>query len=436
MQRMDWVQGLFSADIDEALRAVEALETQGGSQAVSALMQRVADAPTPLALAIINTLIELKDARAIPALVSCIRSPSEDVRGEALYGIIALSQQRSAVLPDELIKSGNPMQPSRALTQIVYPEDLEAVALLHGLLNDPDPEMRIAAAHGLGSMGALNAVLKLSEIALQDEDDDVQTSASYALGQLVDHGSAEALLTLQKVAATSKSTEALIAAIRTLSAYRPDQHHEYFYKCLTHPDDRLRQLGVIGLGRSESPESAATLLRMLNDASPHVKRLAVHALGQLGAQASVATLIRSGRKAPSELRTAIANTLGEFSKEHVGAELKAASKDSDPAVRQISVYLAGKLGYSALFETLLNDPDESVRKQATLGLSDLHLGGYATVRDALLGALQDRSWKVRVASIESIRRIGDDALIAHLRTLREDPNHVVQQAIRRTLSTF
>ena len=56
-----------------------------------------------------------------------------------------------------------------------------AVGLLHGLL--VDPEMRIAAAHGLGSMGAVNAKLWTKNTCLKDPDEDVQNAVTYALGQ-------------------------------------------------------------------------------------------------------------------------------------------------------------------------------------------------------------------------------------------------------------
>ena len=156
------------------------------------LMNRVSKAPTELALVIINTLIDLGDPRAIPALVSCLRSDKEAVRGEALHGVIALSEQRASALPHDLLQDADPQNPSRALTQIIFPADLEALKVLDAHLHDQDPELRIAAAYGLGAMGAKSAAGSLRLLAINDVDEDVRTAASYALGQLVEAGSIEA----------------------------------------------------------------------------------------------------------------------------------------------------------------------------------------------------------------------------------------------------
>ena len=85
---------------------------------------------------------------------------------------------------------------------------------------------------------------------------------------------------------------------------------------------------------------------------------------------------------------------------------------------------------------LLSDGDESVRKQATLGLSDLHKFDPEGVLEAACRALTDPSWKVRVAAVESLGRIGDRRAVGVLERARDDDNHVVKQAIRRTLTKF
>ena len=98
--------------------------------------------------------------------------------------------------------------------------------------------------------------------------------------------------------------------------------------------------------------------------------------------------------------------------------------------------MAAKLNCFDLVASLLKDPEALVRKQATLGLADLRGRSEVNIVTAAQTALQDSSWKVRVAGIEVIRRLGNQEAINALGKLSDDPNHVVRQAIRRTMNTF
>lgn len=435
-ERQELVDALFGSSASLALSAVHGLSIPGDSHALSMLMNRVSTAPTELAVAIINTLIDLGDPRAIPALVSCLRSDREAVRGEALHGVIALSEQRSASLPHDLLRNADPQNPSRALTQIIFPADLEALKILDTHLGDRDPELRIAAAYGLGAMGAKSAAVALRRLALDDVDDDVRTAASYALGQLVEAGSMEALVFLRDSAHSSDTPETLIAASRILCFYKPETHVPIFIKCINQADDRLRQLGFLGLGLSKDASSLSYLKRGLEDSSTHVKRVVAHAMGEIGATSCIEPLIIAASSGSAELRIAIADALKKFDEHALDEQLLKASTDGNPSVRKAASYLTAKNGRLKLCATLLSDADESVRKQATLGLSDLHRFDPEGVFAAAVRAMADPSWKVRVAAIESLSRIGDRRAIEFLERARDDDNHVVKQAIRRTLSKF
>lgn len=418
------------------MAAVSRLSVPGDSHALSMLMKRVADAPTDLSLVIINALIELSDARAIPALVSCLRSDSEDIRGEALHGVIALSEQRASSLPHDLLQSADPLNPSRALTQILFPADLEAIKTLHTHLSDDDPELRTAAAYGLGAMGTQSAAKALRRLALSDSDEDVQTAASYALGQLVEWGSVEALGYLKEIVEKVRNPEVLIAAVRTLSFYQSHKHTDIFLECLTHQDDRLRQLGFVGLGQSKQQSMIPSLIIGLRDPSSHVQRLAAHALGEVRSPAGIEAMIIAASDGSPELRTTIADAIKKFTDEMVEAPLINAAHNPKPAVRKAASYIAAKTGQLKICSALLSDGDEIVRKQATLGLADLYALDPVRVIQSAFTALADRSWKVRVAAIEALSRIGDKEAIERLRQASDDDNHVVKQAIRRTLAKF
>jgi HEAT repeat protein len=435
-ERQELVQALFGSCLPTAVAAAKSLSIPKDSHALSVLMKRVADAPEELCIVIIEALITLADSRAIPALVSCLRSDSEAVRGEALHAVIALSEQRASSLPHDLLNNADPLNPSRALTQIVFPADLEAIKVLHTHLSDQDPELRTVAAYGLGAMGTQSAAKALRRLGLSDHDEDVQTAASYALGQLVERGSTQALGYLKEIAQQVQKPEVLIATVRTLCFYQSHQHIDVFVNCLNHDDHRLRQLGLVGLGESKQTSVIPHLINGLLDTSSHVQRLAAHALGEVRSTEGIEAMIIAASKGSSELRTSVADALKKYTDQVLTPPLTRAAHNPQAPVRKAASYIAAKTGQLKICTSLLTDGDEVVRKQATLGLADLHALAPVDIIQAAFRALADPSWKVRVAGIESLSRIGDRAAIERLRELSDDANHVVKQAIRRTLAKF
>ena len=374
-ERDELLTVLFHGELSLAIQVVNDLRQQADSHAISQLMHRLNQpAPTALTLHILEALIDLGDARAIPAVVSCTRHSSETVRGEALYGVISLSQRRASVMPQELLNTSDPHNVNRALTQIVYPPDLEALKHLHLHLDDPDPELRIAAAYGLGSMGAKNAQTKLCALATSDPDDDVRAAAFYAIGLLVEAGSPDCLTFLEEHAKGPWSVECQIAIARTLCFYRSTPRTDIFKHYLLSSDNRLRQLAIIGLGETKQASALETLTALLSDRSSHVQRLAAYALGRLGLRQALKPLITAASTGSAELRSTIATALRAHDRAAVTEALTVASQNKSEMIRKAVSYLTVKAGHVELLERLLSDADASVRKQATLGLAELHAG--------------------------------------------------------------
>lgn len=433
-ERQELVNALFGSEVSKAISAVKALARFGDSHALSMLMNRLAGSPEALALSIIDELVELGDSRAVPALVSSIQAESETVRGEALYALIALSEQRGTQLPQDLLEKSDFDAP--ALTQIVYPADLEALSALHRHLGDTDPEVRIAAAYGLGAMGSQKAATPLRDLALNDDDDDVKTAATYALGQLVEWGGHPPLAFLREIVSSIESPEVMIAAMRTLCFYRAADHVDLFLKCLSHRNERLRQLGYIGLGQSGDRKSLPHLVRGLTDPSTHVQRLAARSIGALGAHEGVEAMLNSAADASAELRTAVAEACKNFRQNELLAPLSAGARNPVANLRKVTAYVAAKVGILDICLELTQDSDPIVRKQATLGLADLYSIAADKVLIAAIKALDDEAWQVRVAGVEALGRMHDERGIQPMQAHADDSNHVVKQAIRRTLSKF
>ncbi|MGB0646793.1 MAG: HEAT repeat domain-containing protein, partial [Bradymonadia bacterium] len=280
------------------------------------------------------------------------------------------------------------------------------------------------------------AATSLKDLALRDDDDDVKTAATYALGQLVEWGGRESLQFLREIVTSIESPEVLIAAMRTLCFYRAPDHVDLFKKCLTHPNERLRQLGFIGLGQSGVRSCLPYLVKGLTDASTHVQRLAARSIGDLGAHESVDAMLTAASGASAELRTAVAEACKSFEKNDLLAPLSSGAQHSDSNLRKVTAYVAAKVGLLDICVALTKDPDPIVRKQATLGLADLYEIASEEVLVAAIKALDDEAWQVRVAGVEALGRMQDERGLEPMREHADDSNHVVKQAIRRTLSKF
>ena len=285
-------------------------------------------------------------------------------------------------------------------------------------------------------MGSQKAAASLRDLALRDDDDDVKTAATYALGQLVEWGGRNSLEFLREIVSSIKSPEVAIAAMRTLCFFRAADHVELFKKYLTHRNDRLRQLSFIGLGQSGDLSCLSDLIRGLTDSSTHVQRLAARSIGDLGASQAIDAMLHAASGSSAELRTAVAEACRNFEKDELVAPLSVGAQHLESNLRKVTAYVAAKVGLLDICVGLTQDADPVVRKQATLGLADLYEIDSERVVFRAIKALDDEAWQVRVAGVEALGRMQDERGREPLREHADDSNHVVKQAIRRTLSKF
>jgi len=142
----------------------------------------------------------------------------------------------------------------RKLAQMVYDAVREEAERLLPQLDDPQPELREAAAEALGRIGSFEAVPALIR-RLDDSERRVRWAAAGALGQI---GSADAV-------------PALIALLEDLDA-------------------GTREAAAQALGEIGSGQAVQELLKRLKDPSGHVRLMAIEALGQIGAAEALEAL--------------------------------------------------------------------------------------------------------------------------------------------------
>lgn len=425
------LRDLVQGDPDARMDAAELLAVSGDRRAVGALVRALRDPDADVRATICEVLGGMSDPRAIAPIVSLLRDEDDDVRGEAFSALIRIGQARASSLPD--YAGEDPRSPSLALTQIVWPADLEAVKLLHEALEDDDPEVRIGALYALGRMqvaGAFDAIWGLLTV---DPDLDVRAAAAFAMGDLITTGELRAISALVQVWPEASDPEMAVIIVRALAESGHPDAHGVLLSALQHADDRVRQLAVMGVAETQAgagrPNGASALVPSLRDPHVGVRRNAVYALGRLDAVEHIDDMISIVHANDAEVRHAVGEALGRLHRPSVREGLARAAAGS-AELRQSAAYLRGVLRESDGLVEALQDPESEVRKDAALALGNC---ADARFRGPLEAALADDAWRVRVAGAEGLRRLGDPRAVPALQACVDDAHAVVQNAVKMAL---
>lgn len=421
------LRDLVDGDPDARMDAAELLAVSGDRRAVGALVRALRDPDADVRATICEALGGMSDPRAVAPLVSLLRDPDDEVRGEAFSALIRIGQSRASSLPD--YAGEDPRSPSLALTQIVWPADLEAVKLLHEALEDADPEVRIGALYALGRMrvaGAFDAIWGLLTV---DPDMDVRVAAAFAMGDLIGTGELRAISALVQVWPEASDPEMAVIIVRALAESGHPDAHPVLLSALTHADDRVRQLAVMGVAETRVPNGAPALVTALRDPHVGVRRNAVYALGRLDAVEHIDDLVGIVHANDAEVRHAVGEALARLHRPSVRDGLARAAA-GDAELRQSAAYLRGVLREPDGLVEALADAEPEVRKDAALAMGNV---ADPRFRRPLEAVLTDEAWRVRVAAAEGLRRLGDPKAVPALQACVDDAHAVVQNAVSMAL---
>ena len=422
------IRQAYQGNIDEQLDAVDTLAELGNKKVVGPLVHLLKQAAPELKCAICEALGGLGDTRAVPPLVSMLRDDDEAVRGEAFSSLLSIGQARAAFIPAEAIRSEDLRDPSAALTQIMWPADLEAIQLLLDALVDEDPDVRIGAVYTLGRVGVTKAFDAISEMMASDPDSDVRAAAAFALGDLRDAGDDRATQSLiDGWDWIGDQTEVAVTLVRSLADRPPKQALPVFKDALNHPDERVRQLAAMGVWQMHDPATVPILLTALTDPSLNVQRIAIGALGDLRDGSVVSALVNHATGASAAIRLILGDALSHLDGESVSDGLNQAYVSGHVEQRAATVFLMGRVGDRNGIHHALRDESPDVRKAVALAMGTI--GGDEFIQP-LLTFLDDEEWSVRVASAEGLKRLGNASVVRELERRQHDEHAVVRNAVR------
>ncbi|RKD95839.1 HEAT repeat domain-containing protein [Halopiger aswanensis] len=277
----------------------------------------------------------------------------------------------------------------------------KAKVLARGLQADR-PELRMAAATGLGRIGEDNVVRALVN-QLDDSDPRVRKRVARALGRIESP---------EPVPALSKKLHEDQYGVRVEIAYAladigTDNALRELVDVADDEDETVRRIAVDALGRLGSVEAVEILAGALRDESDSVRRTAMFSLVQLLSEAPASASHKVREKIVGELEQANAS-------EAIEPLIEILDRSSETAQRRNAAWLLGRIAneeyrqaaQDALIETLA-DEDEMTSKFAATSLSLLEGGD---LEQRLLDLVEDdiRDEEMRVKALFVLGKIGGE----------------------------
>jgi HEAT repeat protein len=271
-------------------------------------------------------------------------------------------------------------------------------------LDSDIPELRMAAANGLGRLGQPDSVSKLTE-RFEDSDPRVRARAARSAGKIGDSratGALETLLTDRKVAVRREAADALgsIGNRQALQALLPLYEDD---------DERVRRIAVGAFGNFENDRPVEYLVESLSDEAPAVRRAAVYSLVEL--------LSNVPTDRSHEIRETVVERLSNTDDRNVVVPLVEILEESTQgSQRRNTAWLlgrvAGKQDRGRVIDTLieaLSDDDQMLRQFAATSLAEL--GGEDNMVERRLLTLvqsEDTEPEVKGQAVFTLGKVGGD----------------------------
>lgn len=171
--------------------AVAALGDLGKVQGISALEQALEDKIPAVKTSAAISLGELGMKDSLPALRRALADPNPVVKAAVVSALLRVGEPFESVGGElyELAQNNDPGTRSaaaKAVGRVQSASAKDAIAYLAGMIQDPIPRPRIAAARALGHIGLVEALPVLKR-ALHDEDDAVRATAGGAIARIMGH---------------------------------------------------------------------------------------------------------------------------------------------------------------------------------------------------------------------------------------------------------
>jgi HEAT repeat protein len=435
---------LHHASPDVRLHIAEILSDLRDVRAVPALLERLDDADEfpNVRHAAAQSLGKIGDRAATPALIRAAEAGEFWVRYAAVDALGRLGDERAVGPLLNLMKQDAWTRPIivQALGNLEQPE---AVEVLVAALEDSNDSVRVASMEALikiviepGTTHRLD-VRRLDEIRrvipvpplvreLNARASPRSAYAAHLLGWLTP---LEALPDL--IAALGQHDETLrYTAVEAVLRYGHVAIPE-LVEALTSPQPLIREYAAELLGMLADVSAVPSLLEHLQDEVLEVRQATIRALGSLGGDAAFEGLLQA-LEDPATRDTAL-GVLVQLRDAPLTNDLRRYLQNylyqGKPKTRWAAAHALSLFGDEVAVSILLNAMrllDDSIRLPAADALA--RVGGSRAVH-VLIEALGDRDWLIRQKSVEALSNIPDGRAVAALLSVVHDPEWRVRKAI-------
>ena len=287
-----------------------------------------------------------------------------------------------------------------------------AEILMRALFHD-DPSVRLAAMEPLVELGFVEAVQPLLHLVLYDESETVRKAAAATLGRLAPSDAAGRLGQV----AEHEDPELRILAVEglgemgDLAAIDP-----LFLSVLADDDVRVRLAAARGLGKMSHPRALNLVWAAFNNEDPDLRVAATEILGEMGNLWAMGPLAEAALyDVERQVRIAAAKALGKLEPiealERMLGPLERGNSEVRVAAAEAMAYLRNGNALVPLAEAALLDDVEAVRAAAAISMGVLDSERSLQL---VLPFLEDARGNVRLAAVEALANIGNEAAAEHL----------------------
>ncbi|MCK9581087.1 MAG: HEAT repeat domain-containing protein [Methanoregula sp.] len=295
---------------------------RAGESAVIPLIQALINEKNEIRAGAAEALVEIGGPSVIP-LVNALPGAPSDAQMWILHALGKLGDSRAITQISKVMDDADPQIKVAATDALGYIGDPSVVGRLARILSDPDEHLRTSAVRALGYIGDPSSAAFLVT-ALGDEEYRVRDMAQEALFEI---GSSAIPTLVEALKSQSPAVRDGAAASLGRLEWKPATPNETVYflmaqecwidlarmgadaimplsNALENPDDNLRMGAVLTLGKMAGPEPVELLARVLMDRNVMIRQKATMALVDMGAAARQ-PLSSMGSCAPPELQQAI-----------------------------------------------------------------------------------------------------------------------------------
>ncbi len=445
LRRLSRVDGVAADRLVE--RAREAVAASPGLVADAIERLRTADLATRLVLVQFLGLL-----RRSETVVPVLRAGCDEALAEvALASLEAVGNAAERAIDAAFAELDTPAR-RLACVLLGRTQGLCGGTRLVSALDDPQPEIRSAAAAALGRRGGaqvLPALVRRLEAAAAEDDPDLEeevgavVSALVALAQpagALDPTVADETVSLLGARLEGADESVRLAIATVLGRVGRPQDAQLVTFLLKDESDRVRRAAVEALARLEPGEAPEPVRLALADESPLVRVAAANALGASTSPRACDDLGRLAEDGDPWVRAAALRALGAHAVRMGGASeavlllLERATGDEGPVAMAAVAALATIGGPVAVrvSQGLLGRAEPEL-VQAALGCVGQH--GDATALEWVLPLVSHDHWSVRAEAISTLAERGmGKAVPSILRRLEIEQDDFVRDAILRALS--